>query len=645
MPYDINLSFATLSELLLACLLVFAAARYLDFGRAVYVRASWHARKLAQRPWVLIALAGLTPVAIRIALLPIVPVPEPFVMEEYNHLFLTATYDEGRITNPIHPLSVLLQTYQQIDWPNHVSARPPLPPIFLFLGQYLFGSPFAGSLIALGLTSAALCWSLLGWTSARTAALASYLAVVTFCLFGYWINSYWAPTTIVLGGALLFGAVPRIERKPSLALGLVCVAALALLAGTRPFENGVYAAVICGWLAYRFLQPERRPLIIKAVALVVLPMALGVAGIVAAQLWYNDTTTGNLALMPYQIWRESQDMTPMFLWQPTDTSKVFYNTGAQWFAAWNLYIVKDVTDNGIMGIGYLISRHGVTFRDLLGPFLFLAFVCWSPRWIGVPETKERTREILALICLIFIFLAVCGPGAGSIIKLLAVFVLFKRWANPEERLAILVLLIGMVATSLPTFYMNIYFAAYTAPMLLLVATGLRNLSAWNRPLGKSLAGFVLLGAALVPLGYSGVYAARAVGLEILLKGPPLSHFDQEFISPQREVLQQLADVPGEHVVFVQLDRRGTAPFDPTWNDPNVDEQRIIWVRDLKPEWTATAQDYYAGRQFWVIRVGEEGRYTFGPFSAREGVQPVPLESLPNPDRAPAQSIGARKVGE
>ncbi|MEO0464539.1 MAG: hypothetical protein AAF127_15530 [Pseudomonadota bacterium] len=403
----------------------------------------------------------------------------------------------------------------------------------------------------------------------------------------------------------------------------------------------MFAATICGWLAYRFLQRERRPLIPRAIILVVIPMMLGVAGIAAAQMWYNEATTGNFALMPYQIWRESQDMTPMFLWQSMEMDREFYNSGALRFAVWNMVITEDITKGGLRGLLFLVSRHGVTFRDLLGPFLFLAFACWSPRWIGTPATLQRTREYLGVMCIALIFLAVCGPAAGSIIKLLAVFVLIKRWANQNERLAILVLLIGMVATSLPSFYMNVYFAAYTAPMLLLVATGLGNLARWHRPLGAGLAGFVLLGATLVPIGYT---IGSAVALLIpgyRADGPTMSHFDHHFANPRGEVMEKLEQMPGQHVVFVQLTQKATAPYDPTWNAPDVDAQKVVWLRDLKPEWTATALEYYAGRTFWVIRVNSRGDYQFEPFEPREGVKAAPIESLPNPDRIPAESLGAR----
>ncbi len=68
-------------------------------------------------------------------------------MEEYNHIFQSQTYALGRITNPVHPLSVLIQSFKEIGWPHFMSGRPPLQSIFLLFGEELFGSAFAGNLI------------------------------------------------------------------------------------------------------------------------------------------------------------------------------------------------------------------------------------------------------------------------------------------------------------------------------------------------------------------------------------------------------------------------------------------------------------------------------------------------------------------
>ena len=200
------------------------------------------------------------------------------------------------------------------------------------------------------------------------------------------------------------GLVPRIEQRPRLLWALPFILALLLLAGTRPYENGVFAATICLWLAVRFLQKERRPLLGRAIVHVAIPVAIGALGILAAQLAYNEATTGNYRLMPYQIWRVSQDFTPMFLWQPLTAVPAFYHEGAARFALWNAQVILQITRGGIFGGALLIARQTVTFRDLLGPLLFLPFLCWSPNWLGPPATRERTVELAGAACVLFLML-------------------------------------------------------------------------------------------------------------------------------------------------------------------------------------------------------------------------------------------------
>ncbi len=636
MPYNLNLTFGTWFELLLAVLLTIAAAKFNRFGRVVWVVALQLSSIVGRRPGLMLVLAAIVPVIIRLLLLVVDPVPQPYVMEEFNHLFLADTYSLGRLANPVHPLAVMIQSYQQVEWPHYMSGRPPLPPIFLFVGQVLLGSPFAGNLLAVALTSSALCWMLQGWVPGRWSVLGSVMAIVSFCLFGYWVNSYWAPTTMVLGGAILMGLVPRIEKRPLLIWAGLFVIALLLLAGTRPYENGVYAVTICIWLAVHFLRREGRPQLIRAIIIVAIPVAVGVCVIFAAQLWYNYNTTGNYSLMPYQIWRASQDVTPLFLWQPMAEVPKFYYSGAARFSAWNVKVVEDITEGGLWGLLLLFGRQAVTFRDLLGPFLFLPFLCWSHRWLPAPNTNERTTELLAALCVVLVLLALGGPVASTVIKAIVIVALIKRWENEDERLPALLLLVGLIATSLPTFYMNIYFAAFTAPMLILVMKGLRYLSLWHRPYGQSLAGYMLLGAAIMPLGQ-----AIALGAGAVPRGPSLSHFNHIYGSPRRAVIDKLQNLPGQHVVFVRSSELVPVTADPVWNAPDIDTQKIVWLRDLRPEWSATAQEYYHGRKFWLMELKTRGIYRLKPFPAGSLPAPLPLASLPNPDRAAAESLGAR----
>ncbi len=636
MPYFLSVSNGTLFECMLACALVICAALKPQAGRFLFGAAHRMANGLGRTEIRPILLAAALPVAIRLLLLAIDAAPLPSDMEEYNQLLQAQTYALGRLANPVHPLAVMLQSFQVVEWPHRVSGRPPLPALPLILPAALGVSPFAGNLAAIGLTSAALCWMLLGWVPRAWAVIGSFLAICTFCLFGYWINSYWCPTTTVLGAALLLGLVPRVQQQPRLRWGALAVLALVLLAGTRPYEDGVFAGIIFIWLLVHLLHPAQRPLLAAAVLRFALPTCLGGIAIVLGQLAYNHATTGNLRLMPYQIWRASQEIVPTFLWQPIASPPVFYNASAERFSHWEASVVLPIKHGGLFGAVLLFARHAVTFRDLLGPLLFLPLLCWSPRWFA--RRLNHRGPFAAACCLIFVLLCLAWGWPGAIVKTLVLAALLPRWHNRRDRLPMLLLLAGMAATSLPSFYMNVYAVAFTAPLLILVVTGLRHLSLWSRPLGPSLAGFLLLGAAIMPAAqaFSHVFGTPLVGNQ-------WSHFDRLAPSPHHDAAAILDRLPGKHVIFLRtLHDVPTDPawLDPIWNAPDVDAQKIVWLRDLRPAWTAAAESYYQGRQFWLMVMDNEGRFTLTPYPSATLPPPAPLSELPHPDQATAETLGA-----
>lgn len=115
-------------------------------------------------------------IVIRLALLPVEPVPAPLIHDEFSYLLAADTFLLGRLTNPQPPVPTAFETYHINIWPTYQSMYLPGTGLALALGK-LFGSPWIAVLLAAAGFCGAVFWAVSGWLPRRYALAAGILAL------------------------------------------------------------------------------------------------------------------------------------------------------------------------------------------------------------------------------------------------------------------------------------------------------------------------------------------------------------------------------------------------------------------------------------------------------------------------------------
>src|SRR2546425_11593679 len=208
--------------------------------------------RLSRRRTLSVVLVGIAALALRAALLPIEPIPEPIVHDEFGYLLAADTYAHGRLTNPTHPMWMHFETFAVLQKPTYQCFAQPAQGLILAFGKVVFGHPFWGVWLSAGLMCAAITWMLQGWLPPGWALLGGALAVLRYGVLTYWANSYWGGSAGAIGGAIVLGALPRIKASQRIRDALLMGLGLTLLASSRPYEGVVFslpiAAALFAWM-------------------------------------------------------------------------------------------------------------------------------------------------------------------------------------------------------------------------------------------------------------------------------------------------------------------------------------------------------------------------------------------------------------
>jgi len=227
-----------------------------------------------------------------------VRVPVPRLHDEFSYLLAADTFSHGRLTNPPHPMWVHFETFPVLQQPTYASKYPPAQGLFLALGQRL-GHPIIGVWLTGALAAAACCWMLQAWVPGRYALLGGLLVAFHHGLRFYW-NDYWNGSVAMFGGALVFGALPRLQRRLRTGPALALAFGIVLLANSRPFFGLLACLPVAASLFSRIIGRRRPPLTISLRKLVI-PVVSLLSLAAAGMAYYNARLTGDALTLPYQL--------------------------------------------------------------------------------------------------------------------------------------------------------------------------------------------------------------------------------------------------------------------------------------------------------------------------------------------------------
>ncbi len=297
-------------EAALVLLSLLIAFVYPQVGSRWFERMEHHFAKLSQRRTLSVVLVGVTALVLRAAVLPVEPIPEPIVHDEFGYLLAADTFAHGRLTNPTHPMWIHFESFSILQKPTYQCFAQPGQGMILAFGKVVFGHPFWGVWLSVGLMCAAITWMLQGWLPPPWALLGGVLAILRFGVFGYWANSYWGGALGAIGGALVLGALPRIKQRQRVQDALLMALGLVILASSRPYEGFVFSLPVA-FLLFAWILKKNSPPLGLSMRRVVLPMTIVLAFTAVGMGYYLWRVTGSPFRMPYQIERQMYGTAPL----------------------------------------------------------------------------------------------------------------------------------------------------------------------------------------------------------------------------------------------------------------------------------------------------------------------------------------------
>jgi MFS family permease len=510
-------------------------------------------------------LVGVTALVLRAALLPIEPMPEPVIHDEFGYLLAADTFAHGRLANPTHPMWEHFESFSIIQKPTYQCFAQPAQGMLLAVGQVILRHPFWGVWLSVGMMCAAITWMLQGWLLEEWALLGGMLAILRFATFSYWANSYWGGAAGAIGGALVLGAWPRIRSSQRPRDALIMAVGLAVLANSRPYEGVVFslpiAVALFAWF-FRRQAPGWRVLLPR----VIVPLCVALIVVGVGMGYYFIRVTGSPFRMPYQIERETYAVAPYLLWQHSRPMPTYRH----------LEFKKMYGEDDVKNFELAHSRMGLALFGTLKVGRM-----WS-----------------------FFF----GPAFSLPFLMMALVLPFGfTWGQIQAETRFLIVLVGVFFAGLmaESYFEPHYAAPVTCVFLALTLMAMRRLQDWKpsgRRVGAALNGAVVV-VCLLSSMVRGMAAAR--GWELSRSEAPAWHQVGPKSFGRAAVAARLNQLPGKQLVIVRYTIHHEVFEEWVYNDADIDGSKVVWARNMGAAENAKLVDYFKDRQVWLLEADEE----------------------------------------
>jgi hypothetical protein len=500
--------------------------------------------ELARRKSLAVCLVAFTCLAVRGALLPLMPVPAPTAHDEFSYLLAADTFAHGRLTNPTPPMWMHFETLHVNMKPTYMSMYPPGQGLILAVGQRL-GHPWIGIWLMASFGCAAICWALQAWLPPRWALLGGVLAILQFGVLCYWSNTYYCTWLPASGGALVLGAWGRLRQRPRVSYALLLAIGVSVLGMTRPYEGLFFCLPIAGVLLVWMLRTNKgrfRLMLLR----VTVPIASVLVLTAAFLAYYNFKVTGNALLMPELLNEKTYAVVPLFLWQQFRAQPQAYRNAEfhNFYIGWEPSEYHNTIACGVANMTWIKFKKYWAFY--FGPLLSIPLV-------AIPKVlvDKRIRFLLFVI-------AVTTIGVE-----------LENWSHPH------------------------YIAALTCVLLAVVLQCMRHLQFWrwrSWSIGRAIVWAVVVGCFAVDAAW---ISAMAVHINY---GPMYMAGYQ----PRANIGRRLEQTPGSHLVIVRYTPSHPVYREWVYNRAQIEQAKVMWARDLGQECNQRLIAEFTGRTAWLI---------------------------------------------